>query len=160
MYDPETAHRLLTLGNNLARQIKPELNNIAELTIPLPEEEWLCVLGRSNPDAFTDDGFIGGFNQLQIVIPRVPFREDQFCDIVISTGEGIDPGQHPSRDHLPEHIRSQLGDGDVTIMSFRTDKADDVPVESRANEVFPLVDSLITMLGQMATQNTGQSNVQ
>lgn len=160
MYDPETARELLALGNNLAHQIKPEPRKFAELTVPLPREGWFCILGRSDRNTFTDDGFSGDFDQLQTVVSQVSLGEQQNRDIIISTGEGVDPKQHPLRTRLPEHMRSQLADGDITIMSVKTDRPDDTPIESKANEVIKVVDSLITMLGQLAAQNTSQNNVQ
>lgn len=159
MYDPENARTLLALGNNLARKTKPEPRKFAELTIPLPREGWFCILGRSDRDTFTDDGFSGDFDQLQTV-SRIPLGEQQDRDIIISTGEGVDPKQHPFRTRLPEHMRSQLTDGDITITSVKADSPNDTPIESRADEVISVVDGLITMLGQLAAQNTPQNNVQ
>lgn len=164
MYDPETAHELLALGNNFARQAQPEALKEAELTVRLPQG-WLVVLGRSDHndfqgDGLKTDGFKGDFDQLQAVIPQVPVRERPSRDIIISTGKGVDPGQHPLRARLPKEMQSQLVKGDVTIMSVRADQADDVPEESRADEVFSVVDSLMNTLKQRAPQNPDQNNVQ
>lgn len=159
MYDPETAHKLLALGNNLARRIEPGSPKKAELTIRLPQG-WLFVLGRSDRNAFTGEGFEGDFDQLQAVIPDVPVGQRPSRDIIVSTGEGVDPGQHPLRARLPEEKQSQLVEGDVAITSVRADQANDIPIESKADEVFEVVDSLMTTLGQLATQNPGQNNVQ